>query len=1091
MLIPRLVGYIVINHGGKNAAGLLSHGMLQVYPDKGVDGDAIDLVVELVRCFGIMMYEPEKAALQRSMLEIFDNERVNSVTKKKAIVAISLLAVYFSEQSLSSFVLGVIDSLRSAHLTLPKRRQLLALIGSLARSIPQRLGPHIKALVPYVLSPLSKQDYDESFQEFTDEGALNPLVEDVKEAALVALEVCLSSCINDMRPFTEESINVGVRYVNYDPNIANDGSDEDMNDNNDTAENEEDLQDVDNEDEDFEEEGGMSDDDDTSWKVRRCATKVLYALIATRGIGDLLDDGTLYDRVAPALIACFKEREENVRLEVLATLAALIKQTGEGVTIRTTTNDDESYISAAIATNSRKRRRGGSDSSMFDANGTNSSKDLASPVTSPFPISGPKADLHRLSSLMIPGVAKILKQTPVPTKQAAVTLLKNFVLVQNGGLSEHLGRIADPIFDAISISSNLVGGSTSSAAGGAASATGSSLRIEALHLLGAICDTHSSTVIAPYIDKIIPLVVTAVKDTYFKVSSEALRVVESVVKVLTPPRSSDTGVTQQKTITALFDVILNRIQATDADVEVRQRSIHALGVLLSRTSATKLLPWKMREPAMNTLLERLRNETTRLASINAINLVALSSSSKGELEPVWVRKVALDLGAQLRKSDRILRGASLGALKSVAVNARYIAALDDETVNHLVAMLLPLMDPNDLSLLALALNVITELIKRNPRNVVNNDLNRALCNIVLVPISGQVLDAYLRVVETIGSEGSGLPLMQALLRDIGVTGDPTIVGTAIGTLLVSGSLTVGVQIDDFIKELRDAQDDLRKCLALSILGEAGLRLGASSPLKPDTFTPHFKSKSDRVPRAAAIALGRAGAGNPSAYLPVILKSMNAEGAAQYLLLHSLREILQYTGKARIDISDYTEEIWTKSLASSRIEDNKAIGAECIGKLVIIAPKTYLPLLQVSLIEVLTGKIHLTLAQDHLQDTSPTIRGMAIQAVRFTFPDTDETLDEALKPVLVNMLMTMLGDSALDNRKLALTCLNSATHNKPRIVLPYLAQLMPLVLQDSKVNPELVREVKMGPFTHKVDDGLEVRKVSLANTSSSRYILTMA
>ena len=76
-----------------------------------------------------------------------------------------------------------------------------------------------------------------------------------------------------------------------------------------------------------------------------------------------------------------------------------------------------------------------------------------------------------------------------------------------------------------------------------------------------------------------------------------------------------------------------------------------------------------------------------------------------------------------------------------------------------------------------------------------------------------------------------------------------------------------------------------------------------------------------------------------------------------------------------------------------------------------------------------------------------------------------------------MLTTMLDDPDMENRRLSLSTLNSAVHNKPDLVLPYLPQLLPLVLRDSKIKPELIREVMMGPFKHKVDDGLEVRKVS--------------
>ena len=75
-----------------------------------------------------------------------------------------------------------------------------------------------------------------------------------------------------------------------------------------------------------------------------------------------------------------------------------------------------------------------------------------------------------------------------------------------------------------------------------------------------------------------------------------------------------------------------------------------------------------------------------------------------------------------------------------------------------------------------------------------------------------------------------------------------------------------------------------------------------------------------------------------------------------------------------------------------------------------------------------------------------------------------------------MLTKMLSESDLENRRLALTTFNSAMHNKPELILPALNQLLPLAMKETIIKPELVREVQMGPFKHKVDDGLEIRKV---------------
>ena len=129
-------------------------------------------------------------------------------------------------------------------------------------------------------------------------------------------------------------------------------------------------------------------------------------------------------------------------------------------------------------------------------------------------------------------------------------------------------------------------------------------------------------------------------------------------------------------------------------------------------------------------------------------------------------------------------------------------------------------------------------------------------------------------------------------------------------------------------------------------------------------------------------------------------------------------------------------------------------------------------------------------QAFLQHQSPSIRAMAIQALRYTLPDSDEAFDTILKATLIDMLIVMLNDEDLENRRLALTTLNAASHNKPDLIIPNLNQLLPLVMRESVINTALIREVMMGPFKHKVDDGLEVRKVCSSDLTNIETWLTI-
>ncbi|KAH6680310.1 armadillo-type protein [Halenospora varia] len=1071
VLIPRLVGRLVVNKSPKLVKlPAPPPGMLDLESGKEIEADAVDVLIEVVRCFGPMLQQPEVEALQNILIRILESDRASSVVKKRAVVAVSILAIYLTDDDLSGFVSHLIESLRNPHLTPVQRRLFITILGSMARSIPARFGPYLKSLAPFVLSALSQQELANQLANSAEDGEPDTETDDVREAALVALEGFLASCGGEMRNYTEETIAAALRFLKYDPNY-NDDDDEEMGG---TQEEEDDMDEFDDDD-DFEADAGFDDDDDdASWKVRRCAAKALYTLISTRGSGDLLDDGTLYGEVAPVLVKRFNEREENVRLEVIATMASLVRKTGEGVLVKFS-GEEVDYVNQPPQ--SRKRRRESSTATFDTKTLLSLSAGLTSPTVEPVPASGPRADLARLTSAIVKVTTKLLKTSSIPTKQALISLLDDIVSVQNGGLSEYLSQIIDPVIESIKTAS----GSTASSAhasSGSASATANTLRIAALHLIGDISKTHSSSVLQPFLPKIVPGVVSAVNDKFYKISGEAIGTVEQLVKALTPPRSRSVGGNHESDLQQLYKVIVGRVAATDADLEVRQRAIHALGILLARTASTEgssLLSSADRNTAMNLLSERLKNETTRLAAVRAIDTIAALTASKDQLQPAWIREVSLELGAQLRKANRSLRGASLAALKNLVVTPAARNSLDAPTIQGLTSALLPLLNTADLHLLGPALVVFATLASENATLVVTDQLNAALCELLKATLGGAVLDAVLLLVSKIGEQQAGQKLMTGLLTDVSINGDPTVVGKVIGTLLVFGGSSVGVNINNFLAEVTNpASDDAKRSLALAVLGEAGLRMGGKSPLKPSTFTAQFQSSSDKVNLAAAVALGRAGAGNIPVYLPEILTTMDQAGSSQYLLLHSIKEILQQASNSNVDISNYTKPIWDRLLSASQKEDNKAVGAECIGRLALIDPRTYIPLLQ-----------------NYLKDNTPTVRAMVIQAIRYTLPDSDEAFDAVLKTTLIDMLTLMLKDSELENRRLALTTLNSAAHNKPDLIIPNLGVLLPLVMNESVIKPELIREVMMGPFKHKVDDGLEVRKsayetlYSLMETAFSR------
>lgn len=949
VLIPRLIGPGPMTQVPDASIQLppVPLGLLQ---DKdSINAEAVDVLIELVRCFGPILQPIEVEAILQVVLQLLESAQGTSVVKKRAVVAISMLALHLEDDQLGQVIERITVGLSRTDTSSVAERLYFAILGSMARSIPARFGPHLPRAAPLVLRALSEEILEQHMERINDGEDLTRDFNDVREAAMVSLEAFMISCPQEMCSFTDEILSSSLRYLKYDPNYALDNgegmevdvSDEDAGDKDDVFDDDDGFDDDD-------------DDDDASWKVRRCAAKVIYTLIATRAKGgDLLDNGLLYSQLAPALIRRMDEREENVRLEVISTLALLIRKTEEGPNAADLRADELEVEAEAIGQvpPSRKRRRqssGGSATAWRLASGSGP----ISPTVDKMSSVGPRADLCRLIPSIVKAATKQLQGRTVATKQAVINLLDDLVTVQRGGLSDFLPDLVEPVTEEV-LASSAGTSSSLSTAGGSASATPSTLRIAALRLISDTCRSHMSTTLQPYLSTVVAAVTSAVHDRFYKISSEALRAAEELVKTLTSPRLENAVEGElRQALDKLYEVIIERGSANDADAEVRQRAIHALGVLVSRTSAangSSLLSPEKRKAALDVLRDRLKNETTRLAAVRAIDKVAAHLTVPSQLDDIWVQNVALELASQLRKANRSLRASSIVALKHLVLSGACKDRLKPATIQGIVMALMPAILNSDTHLLGPALVILAKMAEGDPDPVIGGEMIGALCQLLKSHFAGIVLEPLLELMSQAGRGKAAEQLMQGLLKEVSVSGDPLVVGKVMGTLVVTGGDRTGVTLESFVSELRNSSqsgDEARVSLALAVLGEAGMRLGAQSPLKADLFLEQFRTEPDKVSLAAAVALGRAGSGNVAQFLPVILKTMQNGGHRQYLLIQSVKEILQSVAVQPPDLSDYVRPIWDQLLEASKLADNRVVCAECVGRLVILDPATFMPRLEV-------------------------------------------------------------------------------------------------------------------------------------------------
>jgi len=767
-------------------------------------------------------------------------------------------------------------------------------------------------------------------------------------------------------------------------------------------------------DDDGDEENGTddeySDDDDVSWKVRRAAAKCLEAVILSRH--EMIDN--FYRTISPALITRFKEREENVKSDIFHAYIALLRQTKPATGI--------------------------------------AAPDPASMEAEEGPVSLLQAQVGNI----VKALHRQMKEKSIKTRQGCFSLLTELILVLPGALASHMNLLVPGIqFSLASGQSN------------------SNMKIDTLSFIQALLTGHHPTVFHPHASILVPAVIAAVSDTFYKISSEALVVLQLLVKVLRPLDSSPTTFDFTLYTAKIYNCCFVRLKAQDIDQEVKERAISCMGQVVAHLGDSLQAELSSCLPIF---LERLRNEITRLTAVKALIAIA-SSPLRIDLRCILKDSLPV-LSSFLRKNQRALKLSTLVLLDTLVKN--YPGSLDLATLSPVLAELPPLVSETDLHIAQLTLALLTSVTSSHASTI--------------PVIQKSILPEVLKLAESPLLQGAALAAMLDFFRALVGAGVPGLSHSDMLALLVNPILTQKgsaihkqgraniakcaaslvshsqaeaiVVVKQFMQQLNTpGLPDYSMTFSLLAIGETGR--GADLSQVPDLKTAilaAFNHSSEEVKSAASYALGNIALGNLKEYLPFILHEIQTQPRRQYLLLHSLKEVISAQSSSPSGIqtlSSYVPSIWDQLYRHTECteEGTRNVVAECLGKLCLMSPAALLPKLKAS-----------------LTSQSALMRTTVVTAMKFTISDQPQPIDQLLRAEIGHFLTT-LRDPDLNVRRVALVAFNSAAHNKPSLIRDLLREVLPQLYNETQKRKELIREVEMGPFKHEVDDGLDLRKAA--------------
>ncbi|CAJ1966530.1 unnamed protein product [Cylindrotheca closterium] len=982
----------------------------------------LDILTDLLGRFGasaVSVTRQHEPILQMCLQQLVGP---SLVVRKRAGNTIGCLSVVLSDALLGSMVERLLSQIDSAAGNPDDTRALIRTMCTVSGAVGHRLQqPQIDRILPIFLkftnphNAMTGDDEDDMSPsvdyDMQDEAAV-AVANELKESCFMGFASFVTRCPTQVEPHLEKIIEASLAYMSYDPNYSYGDDDEDAGED-ESGEYDDESGDDEYEDEDSEDD----DDDDESWKVRRSAIRTLKAVVeAKRHSPAALWTVTYKTRqgqaasVAMALVTRFKEREENCRSDVLDCFTKLLSVTVDAakagfVTLASDDMDTGSVTSIDLRT--------------------------------------------KYAPSLVKGCEKLLgvkKGGGERSKSNALVLLSTLCKAPGGIGGEHaIISVFQHIRSFLADSdSHTLHRETSS----------KTLRLDALSLVFAMlsCGNHDPVHIRKGLTQILlPPLCEAVKEQWYKVIAQALRALAAAPQFFVDGFNSNEQSEEEKleemneVANKIFLAIKPLLAVHDVDQEIKECALEACACLLGSLHSN--LSVEQKNALLGLVLERLKNETTRISAIKTLSSICDTNpaSTQGKIDLSSMLRESIEtMAGFLKLQSRSLKQSSLEALDTMIKNhgagddkALYSRVLED--LAHLIA-------DSDLHISHLSLRVSHSVLKICPGcgpAVKGFVLPQALALSTSPLLQDLALESLLALLQqVVVSEAVDFEELMGMLRGRLDEASPSKhaiynLGRCIAIITAS---TTEVHRQKLIAETLTLLEGsktpsdrvaLKKVqLAILVSGDLGRAMDLSSipgvaDALPAIYMGYFDSGSEDLKHSAAYSLGRATVQAQSTFLPAVVEALEKNGEKkQYLLLSALREFIQCSdgqkGGAGVNASLQVILPHLEKHSSDDEEGIRTMVAECFGSLACMQPSPILKLLA-------------QIAHNHSAITTK-----------------DGTVDGVDTASQKNALV--VGDLMKES------------------IMPSLYKVAELKME---------RKVDLGPFTHKVDDALPLRKAALS------------
>jgi cullin-associated NEDD8-dissociated protein 1 len=457
-----------------------------------------DTLNDYINTFNYVLIKESESVLKNKDALVnyaLDAIKVDNLTlRKTASNFLGNFSLILNKSQLNNMVNTLISKIHKTE-DIDEKIIYIVTLNSVAKNTANRNVEVIKTIIPMLLEFCNK-DYLEANSHNYDQN--NDLVEN----GLNLIETYILKVTQHMKEYVKEILETVLRLTEYDPNYVYNDSPMDVD------------EDYSNAYEDYDNDFAFSDD--SSWKVRRGAVRVLQSFVKS---SLEIPKGGLLETVIQVLVFNLREHDENTKLDIIACLSSMIRNLY--------VEDTDSRVSE-FAQQSLIRTK-------------SSSLIVITPII-----------MDLLSNIL-----KELKQKNNKVKISILQLLTSLALVTPvdilGALNELLPLLDNCNADNISIYT---------------------VYVFFGNLLKSLKNTPE---IVPYFDTLIKWFKKGINHDYYKINIESLKMGFYLVKVLAEylsPEEYKFGLME------IYDSLLSKFEANDIDQELKIAIIGTVGNLI-------------------------------------------------------------------------------------------------------------------------------------------------------------------------------------------------------------------------------------------------------------------------------------------------------------------------------------------------------------------------------------------------------------------------------------------------------------------------------------------------------------------------------